>query len=143
MKRFLSVTKMAGKKLSEDQWRAQLSPQQFAVLREKATERPHTGALLSERNSGVYSCAGCDTPLYTSSTKFDAHCGWPAFYEGIPGAIKTVTDRSHGMERTEIVCAACDGHLGHVFKGEGYDTPTDERHCVNSISLRFEPASKS
>lgn len=87
---------------------------------------------------GVYTCAGCQTPLYKSATKFDSHCGWPAFFDAIPGAVTRVDDNTHGMKRTEIICTACGGHLGHVFKGEGLPTPTDERHCVNSISLNFD-----
>ncbi|KAL3730132.1 hypothetical protein ACJRO7_027176 [Eucalyptus globulus] len=112
---------------SEEEWQAVLSPEQFHILRQKGTE------LFFEE--GLYNCAGCGTPLYCSTTKFYSGCGWPAFYEGLPGAI-TCTADPDGM-RTEITCAACGGHLGHVFKGEGFPTPTDERHCVNSISLKF------
>lgn len=122
---------------TESEWRAVLTPVQFAVLREKATERPHTGEYNHFDKEGIYKCAGCGNPIYKSSTKFDSGCGWPAFYEGLPGAIRRETDTRHGMERTEIMCAKCGGHLGHVFKGEGFKTPTDERHCVNSISLKF------
>lgn len=122
----------------ESEWRAILTPVQFAVLREKATERPYTGEYNNFNKEGVYGCAGCGQPLYNSTTKFNSGCGWPAFYEGIPGAIKTKTDRSFGTVRTEIMCSRCGGHLGHVFKGEGFKTPTDERHCVNSISLKFK-----
>ncbi|KAL7269848.1 Peptide methionine sulfoxide reductase B5 [Rhizina undulata] len=122
---------------SEDEWRAILSPEQFRILRKKGTEMPNTGAYNNHSDPGVYTCAGCDTPLYKSTTKFSSHCGWPAFFEGIPGAIERHEDRSLGRVRTEIVCKNCGGHLGHVFKGEGYDTPTDERHCVNSVSLKF------
>jgi peptide-methionine (R)-S-oxide reductase len=122
---------------SEGEWRAVLSPQQFKVLREKATEQPGTGQYDKHFAKGVYNCAACDTPLYRSDTKFDSGCGWPAFYDAIPGAIKLHDDFSHGMKRTEMVCASCGGHLGHVFYGEGYKTPTDARHCVNSISLKF------
>lgn len=125
---------------TQNEWRAILSPQQFAVLRESATEPPNTGKYNKSRELGVYNCAGCHSPLYKSTTKFDSGCGWPAFYEGIPNAISVKTDFSHGMERTEITCANCGGHLGHVFKGEGYKTPTNERHCVNSISLDFVPS---
>lgn len=127
---------------TENEWRAILSPVQFAVLREKGTERPDTGVYNKFDQSGVYSCAGCGQPLYKSTTKFSSGCGWPAFYEGLPGAIKTHTDKSFGTVRTEIVCSRCDGHLGHVFKGEGFQTPTDERHCVNSVSLNFKPANE-
>ncbi|KAK9464442.1 Mss4-like protein [Lipomyces arxii] len=123
---------------SDEEWRAILSPQQFHVLREKGTERPFTGDYEYHHAKGVYNCAGCDAPLYKSSTKFDSGCGWPAFFDAIPGAIKRNEDRSFGMTRIEMVCSKCGGHLGHIFKGEGYNTPTDERHCVNSISLKFE-----
>nr|ACU22831.1 unknown [Glycine max] len=123
---------------SEEEWRAVLSPEQFRILRQKGTEFPGTGEYDKFFDEGVYNCAGCGTPLYRSLTKFNSGCGWPAFYEGIPGAINRNPDPD-GM-RTEITCAACGGHLGHVFKGEGFPTPTNERHCVNSISLKFAPA---
>ncbi|GIK06958.1 hypothetical protein Aspvir_002611 [Aspergillus viridinutans] len=123
---------------SEAEWRAVLSPEQFRVLREKGTEPPYTGEYDSQYPSkGIYACAGCNAPLYKASHKFKSGCGWPAYFDSIPGAVTRHTDRSFGMERTEIVCSSCGGHLGHVFKGEGYSTPTDERHCVNSISLKF------
>lgn len=124
---------------SEEDWRAELSPQQFRVLRQQGTESPHTGEYNTHHpTTGVYTCAGCNTPLYTATTKFKSGCGWPAFYDAIPGKVQRKEDRSHGVTRTEIICAECGGHLGHVFKGEGYQTPTDERHCVNSISLKFK-----
>lgn len=123
---------------SESEWQAILSPEQFRVLRQKGTESPGTGKYDKFNGKGIYNCAACDQPLYQSSTKFDAHCGWPAFYDAIPGSITTTTDKSFGMERTEMNCSACGSHLGHIFKGEGYDTPTDARHCVNSISLNFK-----
>lgn len=138
---FVSTTYTMTNK-TENEWRAVLSPEQFRVLREKGTERPHTGEYNSTFENGTYNCAGCDAPLYKSKTKFRSSCGWPAFYEGIPGALKLNVDKTLGMTRTEMVCAKCDGHLGHVFKGEGYDTPTDERHCVNSVSLNFKPDDK-
>ncbi|KAL4771219.1 Mss4-like protein [Aspergillus nidulans var. acristatus] len=123
---------------SEDEWRAVLSPEQFRILREKGTERPGTGEYDSHYPSkGVYTCAGCNAPLYKASHKFKSGCGWPAYFDSIPGAVQRHVDNSFGMERTEITCTNCGGHLGHVFKGEGYPTPTDERHCVNSISLKF------
>ncbi|KAK7319530.1 hypothetical protein RJT34_04252 [Clitoria ternatea] len=127
---------------SEDEWRAILSPQQFWVLREKGTEYPGTGEYDKFFGVGVYNCAGCGSHLYRSTTKFNSGCGWPAFYEGLPGAINRSPDPD-GL-RTEITCAACGGHLGHVFKvkGERFRTPTNERHCVNSISLKFVPASE-
>ena len=88
-------------------------------------------------SEGVYTCAGCAAPLYKATHKFKSGCGWPAYFDSIPGAVTRHTDRTFGMARTEIVCSNCGGHLGHVFKGEGYPTPTDERHCVNSVSLNF------
>lgn len=123
---------------SEEQWRTVLNPEQFRILREKGTERPGTGEYDSHYPSkGVYNCAGCDAPLYTADHKFKSGCGWPAYFDSIPGAVKRNVDNTFGMKRTEIVCSNCGGHLGHVFEGEGFPTPTDERHCVNSISLRF------
>jgi len=122
----------------DSEWRAVLSPQQFKVLREKGTESPGTGKLDKFYDDGVYACGACNAPLYKSTTKFKSGCGWPAFFDAIPGAVTRHEDKMFGMTRTEITCTACGGHLGHVFKGEGYDTPTDERHCVNSISLKFK-----
>ncbi|CCE87333.1 Piso0_005881 [Millerozyma farinosa CBS 7064] len=126
---------------TNDEWRAVLSPQQFRVLRERGTEQPYSGEYTDTpaTPSGVYECVACSNPLYKSSTKFPSHCGWPAFYEAIPGSIKVYRDVSFGMVREEMRCSKCDGHLGHIFKGEGFDTPTDERHCVNSICLKYKP----
>ncbi|KAF8934223.1 Peptide methionine sulfoxide reductase B2, chloroplastic [Dissophora ornata] len=121
---------------SEEEWRAVLNPEQFRILRQKGTEMAYTGEYTKNKDQGVYRCAGCQTPLYTSSTKFDA-CGWCSFYDAVPGAVGRHPDPDG--RRVEIVCNACGGHLGHVFKGEGYGNPTDERHCVNSISLKFQP----
>ncbi|KDP35934.1 hypothetical protein JCGZ_09906 [Jatropha curcas] len=126
---------------SDEEWRAILSREQFRILREKGTEYPGTGEYDKFFEEGVYKCAGCGTPLYKSTTKFNSGCGWPAFFEGLPGAINRTPDPDG--RRIEITCAACGGHLGHVFKGEGFPTPTDERHCVNSISLKFVPANSS
>jgi peptide-methionine (R)-S-oxide reductase len=112
--------------------------EQFRILREKGTEAPFSGKFDKHKpTEGVYTCAACDAPLYKATHKFSSGCGWPAYFDSIPGAVTRHTDRTFGMERTEIVCSNCGGHLGHVFKGEGYDTPTDERHCVNSVSLNF------
>ncbi|KAJ5646679.1 hypothetical protein N7490_003051 [Penicillium lividum] len=123
---------------SEAEWRAVLNPEQFRILREKGTERPGTGEYDSHSPStGVYNCAGCNAPLYKADHKFKSGCGWPAYFDSIPGAVKRHVDNTFGMKRTEITCSNCGGHLGHVFEGEGYPTPTDERHCVNSVSLRF------
>ncbi|KAI0026098.1 SelR-domain-containing protein [Xylariomycetidae sp. FL0641] len=129
---------------SNDEWRAVLNKEQFRILREKGTEAPGSGQYDKHfAETGVYTCAGCDAPLYKANHKFKSGCGWPAYYDSIPGAVTRHTDSSWGMERTEIVCSNCGGHLGHVFKGEGYPTPTDERHCVNSISLTFSPNDKA
>jgi peptide-methionine (R)-S-oxide reductase len=116
----------------------QKTTEQFRILREKGTEPPSSGAYDKHYPSaGVYTCAGCSAPLYTAKHKFSSGCGWPAYFDSIPGAVVRHEDRTLGMLRTEIVCANCGGHLGHVFKGEGFATPTDERHCVNSVSLVF------
>ncbi|CAG8451197.1 3743_t:CDS:2 [Ambispora leptoticha] len=124
---------------SDEEWRAILTPEQFRVLRQKGTEAPGTGEYNKFKGKGVYNCAACNAPLYVSDTKFDSGCGWPAFFDAIPGAIKRYEDSSHGMRRIEITCANCGGHLGHVFKGEGWKfTEADERHCVNSVSLTFQ-----
>ena len=123
--------------LPEGEWAAKLTPEQFRVLRGKATELPFRGKYENHGTKGIYTCAGCSTPLYSSAQKFDSGCGWPAFYDALPGAIEAIPDEDGA--RMEIVCAHCHGHMGHVFKGEGYPTPTDERHCVNSISLHFQP----
>ena len=115
-----------------------INPEQFRILREKGTERPGSGEYDSHYPSqGTYNCAGCNTPLYTADHKFKSGCGWPAYFDSIPGAVTRHVDNTFGMKRTEIVCSNCGGHLGHVFEGEGFPTPTDERHCVNSVSLRF------
>ncbi|CAO3640300.1 unnamed protein product [Cunninghamella blakesleeana] len=132
-----SFSILQNKMKSESEWRAILSPEQFRVLRNKGTELANTGEYNKFYEEGVYHCAGCDAPLYKLTTKFNSGCGWPSFFDAIPNAIKRNEDNSLGMKRVEIVCAKCDGHLGHVFSGEGFDTPTNERHCVNSISLRF------
>ena len=129
---------------SKGNWNPNLTPEQLAVLRDKGTERPNTGAYLHNKEEGIYSCANCGAELYKSSTKFDSGCGWPSFYEEIaPGTITYSVDNSlPGRERTEICCAKCGGHLGHVFKGEGWKEalgiPKDVRHCVNSLSLSFK-----
>lgn len=123
---------------TDQEWQAQLSKEQFRILREKGTEAPFTGKYDKHApTEGVYTCAGCDAPLYQANHKFKSGCGWPAFFDAVPGAVTRHVDRAFGMERTEIVCSNCGGHLGHVFKGEGYATPTDERHCVNSVSINF------
>ncbi|KAF8582748.1 peptide methionine sulfoxide reductase msrB [Ramaria rubella] len=122
---------------SESEWQAILTPSQFKIIRSKGTERAGTGKYDKFKREGIYTCAACDTPLYKSTTKFNSGCGWPAFFDALPGAVTRHEDNAFGMVRTEITCTACGGHLGHIFKGEGFTTPTDERHCVNSISLSF------
>jgi len=133
-----SSSPVPGSKARPDpEWQAVLNSEQFRILREKGTEAPGTGQYDKFYEEGIYTCAACNTPLYKSATKFKSGCGWPAFFDAIPGAVSRHEDNKFGMRRTEITCTACGGHLGHVFKGEGYNTPTDERHCVNSISLKF------
>ena len=124
---------------TDEQWRAQLTPQEYAVLREAATERPFTGEYTDNHRAGVYRCRACGTELFRSDTKFESHCGWPSFFTPLAGdrVIERV-DTSLGMRRVEVLCANCHSHLGHVFEGEGYDTPTDQRYCINSISLTFD-----
>jgi peptide-methionine (R)-S-oxide reductase len=116
-----------------------LTPEQFAVLREKATEAPFSGEYDGLYSDGLYACAACGQVLFDSTTKFDAHCGWPSFYDAKPGAVEFRADESHGMVRTEVTCSNCGGHLGHVFEGENFGNPTDKRYCINSLSLSFTP----
>ena len=120
-------------------WKQQLPPERFAILRQGATEPPWTGELLTEKRDGVYSCAGCGQKLFDASTKFESGSGWPSFFDAIePGVVELHEDKSLGMVRTEVICAACGGHLGHVFP-DAYDTPTGQRYCMNSLALEFAP----
>jgi peptide-methionine (R)-S-oxide reductase len=125
---------------SDDAWRAELSSEEFAVLREAATERPWTGELLDESREGVYKCKACGQELFRSTTKFDSHCGWPSFYDPTGSeAVELIEDDSLGMVRTEVRCSNCGSHLGHLFD-DAPQTPTGDRYCMNSISLSFEAA---
>lgn len=127
---------------TNDEWKKILTPEQYRILRKSGTEAPH-GAVYQEfkkQGEGAYHCAGCDALLFSSKEKFDTDCGWPSFYD--PAKAQNVTtkvDTSGGYVRTEVNCAKCDGHLGHVFEGEGHDTPTDKRYCINGVGLKFVP----
>ncbi|MBN4057951.1 peptide-methionine (R)-S-oxide reductase MsrB [Olleya sp. AH-315-K02] len=120
---------------SEDEWRSELSNEQYRVLRTKGTEAPHTGKYNLHFENGAYNCAACNQQLFESNSKFDAHCGWPSFDDSIEDTVERILDKSHGMLRTEIICSNCGSHLGHVFN-DG-PTETGERYCVNSLSIDF------
>ncbi|MEN9742138.1 MAG: hypothetical protein RIR66_1094 [Actinomycetota bacterium] len=133
---------MSGVNKSEDQWRQELSPEEFHVLREAGTEAPFMGEYTDTETEGIYRCRACNAELFRSDHKFHSGCGWPSFFTPLAkDAVIEISDNSHGMVRTEIRCASCNSHLGHVFVGEGYGTPTDLRYCINSISLTLEPKS--
>ena len=152
----LGVTRTAGKaeqmamtdsttidwnKISDAEWRKRLTPEQYAVLRKHGTERPGSSPLNGEKRKGTFACAGCDLPLFSSDTKFESGTGWPSFYEPLPDAIETKTDRMFFMTRTEVHCRRCLGHLGHVF--DDGPKPTGLRYCMNGVSLKFAPAAVS
>ena len=123
---------------SDAEWRQELDPTRYSILREAATERPWSGALLDEKRAGVYTCGACGAELFPSGTKFDSGSGWPSFYAAVnPDAVRLIADSSLGMVRTEVVCATCGSHLGHLFD-DAYQTPTGDRYCMNSLSLDFK-----
>lgn len=125
---------------SEAQWQAELTPAEYEVLRNAGTEAPFMGEYTDTETIGVYRCRACNAELFRSEHKFHSGCGWPSFFTPLAkDSVIEITDSSHGMVRTEIRCASCNSHLGHVFSGEGYGTPTDLRYCINSISLKLEP----
>lgn len=127
--------------LTNEQWRERLNPDEYRVLREAGTEAPFKGEYTDTETEGVYACRACGTELFRSTEKFHSHCGWPSFFDPANiDAVITRKDLSLGMPRVEVLCATCHSHLGHVFEGEGYDTPTDQRYCINSISLTLKPA---
>ncbi len=137
----MDASKTYAVQLSDQQWRERLSGAEYDVLRQAGTERPFVGEYTDTKTEGVYSCRACGAELFRSDTKFDSHCGWPSFYAPLAeDRVEYLEDRSmFGRTRVEVRCANCGSHLGHVFEGEGYGTPTDQRYCINSVSLRLEP----
>ena len=139
------LPKKQTKKITMDdtKWKEKLTPEQYRILRKAGTERPfgEVYSTFKKQGLGKYVCAGCDTELFSSNEKFDSKCGWPSFYDPSKAKnVKTSVDYHLGYPRTEVLCAVCDGHLGHVFTGEGFDTPTDKRYCINGTVLKFIPA---
>ena len=127
--------------LTDEQWHEKLSPAEYAVLREGGTEPAFTGEYWDDHTEGVYACRACGAELFRGNQKFDSHCGWPSFFAPLAeDRVEYLKDRTFGMTRVEVRCASCGSHLGHVFEGEGYQTPTDLRYCINSVSLRQQPA---
>ena len=128
---------------TDAEWREQLTPAEYAVLRQAGTERAGVGEYTDTRTEGVYSCRACGNELFSSETKFDSHCGWPSYFSPLAeDRVQYIEDTTMGMRRVEVRCAKCGSHLGHVFEGEGYGTPTDQRYCINSISLKLRPAAE-
>lgn len=126
---------------TNEEWKATLTPQQYNILREKGTDRPSEDGYTSHFEKGTYHCAACDQQLFESNSKFESHCGWPSFDDSIEGTVEFVLDKTHGMTRTEIICASCDGHLGHIFN-DGPKETTGQRYCVNTTSIKFVKSDK-